>query len=317
MCTYNGGPHIAAQLESLLAQTRLPDEVVISDDGSTDGTWDVLEAFARRARSMGVAVDLKRQPGNLGFVANFSETLCRATGGVLFLCDQDDVWHAEKLEAMAARFAMEPDLLMLASDARLVDARGHDLGTTAFAAIGLKADERSRVHGGHAFEVLLRRSMVVGATAALRREVMGSALPVGRGWIHDEWLAAVLSAMGRLDVIERPLIDYRQHGANQVGMRRRGAVDWWFGMVVPRREQYETELVRVDALKAHLLQLGVSPEYLEGLERKREHFRARVALGGRPRWSRVAAIVSEMFRGNYRRYGTGARTALRDVIRRD
>ena len=111
---------------------------------------------------------------------------------------------------------------MLATDARLIDANGDPLGLTAFSALRLGAGECAALHQGRGFEILLRRSLVTGATAALRRSALLTALPVGRGWIHDEWLAVVLASIGRVDIVEQPLIDYRQHANNQVGMRRRG-----------------------------------------------------------------------------------------------
>lgn len=318
LCTYNGQAHLAAQLNSLLAQVRLPDEVLVGDDASTDSTWNILQKFAERASEMGVKVELKQHKTNMGFVANFSDTLSRATGEVIFLCDQDDVWWPDKLATMEAQFAANPDLLMLGSDARLVDARGSNLGQTAFAAIGLSASERRCVRGGRAFEVLLRRSMLVGATIALRRKLLGRAFPVGAGWIHDEWLAAIASATGRIDIIERPLIDYRQHEANQVGLRDRGMADWWRDMLRERHEELVVDLTRIDSLRTKMSELGkiVLPARLEDLRRKQRHVSTRANMGFRPRVLRLPSMFREVCNGNYRRYGTGIRMALRDVLRR-
>src|SRR5690606_2018916 len=72
LCTYNGAVHLQPQLDSLLAQTRLPDEIVIGDDGSTDASVDMLQAFAVRARDAGIEVQLVRHRENLGYVDNFS-----------------------------------------------------------------------------------------------------------------------------------------------------------------------------------------------------------------------------------------------------
>lgn len=121
LCTYNGESFLREQLDSLLAQTRQPDEIVIADDASTDATWTILQGFARQASDAGIAVDLQRNPANLGYVENFTAALRRATGDLVFLSNQDDVWHPDKLRRMAEEFRQRPELGLLHTDARLVD----------------------------------------------------------------------------------------------------------------------------------------------------------------------------------------------------
>ncbi|HET6807303.1 MAG TPA: glycosyltransferase family 2 protein [Frateuria sp.] len=317
LCTYNGAAFVQEQLDSLLCQTRKPDEIVIGDDGSRDDTWSLLQTFEKRAVALGIRTQLVRHERNMGYVENFSSMLRRATGDVLFLCDQDDVWHWDKLATMARRFEQDASLLLLFSNARLVDAGGSPLRHTLFEALELSEDERTAVHQGRAFEVLLRRSMVTGATAAFRRQLVELALPVGGGWIHDEWLAVVAAAAGRVGMIEENLIDYRQHGGNQIGMRKRSFSDKWRDLVRPRQAQFLTEIERLDALHAHLA--GASGNFAEAcgrIERKRAHFQRRVAFGAAPRWTRLPDVIRESMRGDYRRYGTGGRSVLRDLLRR-
>jgi len=319
LCTYNGMTYLGEQLESLLAQARRPDEIVIGDDGSTDGSLDILDAFARRAESLGMRVSLFRQPGNVGYVRNFSDMLRNATGDVVFLCDQDDRWRADKLAVMTARFESEPDLMLLCSDARLVDADGRPMGISQFDALELGVAERQAVHEGRAFDVLLRRSMVTGATAAVRRSMVDSCLPVEDGWIHDEWLAIVISTLGRLDVVEQPLIDYRQHAANQVGMRKRTPKDKWRDLVCARGGQFRAEVARMQVLEKHLAGLGgrVRPDALAKLVQRRKHFEARVEIGRHARWRRLPMVWREARDGNYACYGSGRRSMLRDLLRYD
>jgi cellulose synthase/poly-beta-1,6-N-acetylglucosamine synthase-like glycosyltransferase len=319
LCTYNGIAHLEEQLGSLLSQTRPPDEVVIGDDGSTDGTWSMLLDFARACGSRGISIRLKQQPRNLGFVANFSDMLRQATGDLLFLCDQDDVWRADKLATMVPRFVKEPKLALLASDARLVDADGRCMGATVFQAIGVTVTEIRSIHAASSFDVLLRRSMMVGATTAFRRELLPSVLPVAPGWIHDEWLGIVLSAIGRVDVVEDTLIDYRQHARNQVGMRVRKASDWWRDMVAGRATELAAELARVDVLQAVLASLGaaVPTRCIGALEDKRAYLEARISLGRVNRAARARHVWRQWRCGVYHRFGTGVRTALRDMLRYD
>lgn len=316
LCTYNGEAYLGEQLDSLLGQTRLPDEVVLADDGSADATIAILESFMIRAQDRGVSTRLVRQSVNRGFVENFSEALRLATGELLFLCDQDDVWSSEKLAVMERCFADDPGLLLLSTDARLVDAQGGDLDLSLFDALELRRWELQQLHQGSGFDILLRRSLATGATVGLRRAVVDDALPVGGGWIHDEWLAIVASSLGKVDVLEQRLIDYRQHGRNQVGMRKRGLRDKWRDLVRPRRAQFEAEVSRLLALETHLRGLGALAS-AEKVSHRARHFLARLSLGQRPRAMRLPQILREASAGNYRRYGTGVRSFLRDLLRHD
>ena len=319
MCTYNGAGYLQSQLESLLAQTRLPDEIVLSDDASTDATMGLLEAFALTARATGVDVRLTRHATNVGFVENFSSALRQASGDVLFLCDQDDVWHADKLGLMAPRFVDDPELLLLHSDARLVDASGRSMDCLMFDALQMTADEKLAIHDGRGFEVVMRRSFVTGATMAVRRTMLERALPIAKDWIHDEWLAAVIAAMGKIDFIDAPLIDYRQHGGNQIGARRRTLTMKWQDLILPRGRFLVDEAKRLQRLENFLVQATFfdGAAYAKQVGEKRRHFERRVAIGQLPRYRRLSPVLREAGAGFYRRYGTGGRSMLRDLLRHD
>ena len=73
---------------------------------------------------------------------------------------------------------------------------------------------------GGALAALLRRNLVTGATVVVRRDAATAALPVPEGWIHDEWIAVTCALGGGVRLLPEPTIDYRQHGANQIGVRR-------------------------------------------------------------------------------------------------
>ena len=319
LCTYNGVKWVTTQVESLLGQTDCPAEVLLSDDASTDETWPALQVLGDRLRGRGSVVSLHRNAANMGYVSHFADALVRATGDVIFLCDQDDIWHPDKLAVMARYFERDPALVMVHSDARLVDATGADTGCTLFEALQLTPIELEGIHAGRAFEVLVRRSCVTGATMAIRRELLQWALPVGAGWIHDEWLAVIAAAVGKVDVIERPLIDYRQHGGNQIGMRRRTWRDKWEDLRRARGAQFRAEVARLHVLDERLQLLGarVAPSKRELLAERTAHLERRIALGSSPHLRRLPGIWREWRRGAYRRYGTGWRSALRDFLRRD
>lgn len=318
LCTFNGTRFLAAQWSSLLAQTRLPDEIVVRDDASTDATPALLERLRQRAETRGIRVRLAVNPRNLGYLANFEAALRAATGDVLCLCDQDDVWHPDKLATLLAAFECRAELLLTCSDARRVDAAGVDLGRSLFDVLRLSRAELRAVHRGDGFAVLLRRSLATGATIGMRRELLTAALPFPQGWVHDEWLAVIAAALGGFDCIEQRLIDYRQHAGNQLGMPQRGLAALWRDLVRSRADLFGTLIQRDDALARRLFALGawVPDRHQAQLADKRRYLQTRQALHGTA-WSRLPVILHTAVRGQYRRYGSGWHMALRDLLRRE
>lgn len=320
MCTFCGVHHVQQQLDSIAIQHRVPDSILILDDASDDGTWTVVNEWMK---SMQQAAELScrvlRNDTRLGVVANFSRALSLADADVIVAADQDDVWYADKLARLVAEFERRPDLLLLHTDARLVDAAGQPLGMSLFEAMRFTRAERARIHRDEGFAVYVCRSAATGATMAFRRELVELALPIGGGWIHDEWLAIVAAAIGRVDVIEDCLIDYRQHGANAVGMRVRTLRDKWDDLCKPRAAQFRHEIERLSVLEQRLLVLGarVATWKLDLLRTRIAHMQRRVVMGHMPHWRRLPAIWCEWRQGHYMRFGTGLRTAIRDLLRRD
>lgn len=104
LATYNGEKYLREQIDSVLAQTLMPDEIIVSDDGSTDGTWDILEEYKNRNPSL---FHLYHNVGRHGPHANFKWAFQYVTGDVVVPCDQDDIWLPEKLERCAAAMAYD------------------------------------------------------------------------------------------------------------------------------------------------------------------------------------------------------------------
>lgn len=315
LCTYNGSRYLEAQLGSLLAQTQLPDELVIRDDSSTDATWTMLERFAAQAMSRGVVVDLARHPANLGYVRNFEAALEAATGDIVFLCDQDDVWRQDKLAVMSAEFVRRHDLVLLHTDARLVDAEGQSIGLGLLESLDVTEQDMADEHAGQGFDLLLRRNLVTGATLAIRGAVLKGILPIPGGWVHDEWLAISAAAQGRIDCLEEMLVDYRQHGGNQIGAWRRSLLErlalGWF----TRRKSLErlrllfTGFVdRVDEGR-----LPVDDRVRQAVRQRLDHAMVRCHLPLHP-FRRLRSVWTEWQTGRYQRYSYGARSALGDLL---
>ena len=94
LCTYNGEKYVRAQIDSLLAQSYPIHEIIIQDDGSTDHTWEILQAYA----SKHTVIRTFKNEGEHGVNANFLSALHRATGDYIAISDQDDIWERDKIE---------------------------------------------------------------------------------------------------------------------------------------------------------------------------------------------------------------------------
>ncbi len=117
MATFNGERFIAEQLETILNQTRLPDKIVISDDYSTDKTLAVAKKILEpTCAERGIDLTIVSHDGPAGVSANFHHAVSQTTADVIALADQDDVWHAEKLQTLVSHFEALPELLMVHSD---------------------------------------------------------------------------------------------------------------------------------------------------------------------------------------------------------
>jgi hypothetical protein len=315
LCTHDGAAYVAEQVTSILTQD--PSEVVLGDDASRDDTVAIVEDLVKAHRAAGGSTELvvRRHSPALGVVANFADGLAHARGHLIALSDQDDVWHHAKLAEMSAAFEADPDLLLAHTDARLVDASGRPTGLSLLQALEATPGERAGLERGDAFATLLRRNLVTGATVMLRRELVDAAAPFPDGWVHDEWLAIIAAAIGTLQLLPSASIDYRQHGANQIGARRPTLADRWAKLREPREPRASRLVARTESLVAALESLGeaVPPARLAAARGRLAHERRRRALP-RVRLARLPRVLRSAVRGDYGRYSRGSIDMLRDLV---
>ena len=127
MTVYNGEKYLEEQLKSLARQTLLPDELLIGDDGSTDGTEAVIRQMVGK---LPFPVSYVKNETRLGYAENFRRTAERARGDILFFCDQDDVWKRNKLERMVSVMGAHPEILVLVSSFWLTDSKTGEMRLT-------------------------------------------------------------------------------------------------------------------------------------------------------------------------------------------
>lgn len=315
LCTYNGARYVGEQLRSILAQRPRCAQLIVVDDASTDDSASIARSLLDAEGVRGV---VSVNPANLGSLKSFERALGLVTDlPIVFLADQDDAWHANKAARMLDAFERRPELLLLNTNARIVDASMRPLGYDLFTSIHVTRAERRRLRHGDAFDAYIRRNVATGATVAFRRELLDIALPIPEGWVHDEWLATIASAIGRVDYLEDPLIDYRQHGGNQIGALRL-SLGRKLELTLGRpRDWYVRQIDRTEALLDRLASLGdrVPADRLVKVHRKLRHLTVRRDLPPR-RLGRWIPILREALAGRYARYSTGLRSIAIDLWRR-
>ena len=221
LCTHDGEAHLEQQLESLLAQTYPPVALFAHDWRSSDTTRAILTAFARRARAR-FPVKLTfhdEAPGARdSFFAGIRSSLQATVAfDYLALCDQDDVWRADKLEHYAAAIAAEvgPHPVMLCSDVRLIDHDGREISTSFYGRGSVFRPPVQTCDPG-----LLLANPLIGMTMAIPRAVLLVCEPrLGGPWLMHDWALILLgSSQGcRVRYISAPLVYYRQHSGNLLG----------------------------------------------------------------------------------------------------
>lgn len=214
MCTYNGGRYLETQLESIASQSRLPCELVVCDDHSTDDTLTILKRFSAQAP---FPVHVIQNGLRLGSTRNFDQAIGLARGEFIALCDQDDRWLPAKLERLFEVMQENPFLGGVFSDANLIDGDGRPIGSRLFERHKFTPAKQRRFLSCPT-STLLKHDVVTGATFMFRASIRRYCSPIPSSWVHDGWLAWMIALHARLGLVAEPLIEYRIHSGQQLGV---------------------------------------------------------------------------------------------------
>ncbi len=205
LCTCNGAAYLRPLLDSLLAQTYMPLELVVVDDASTDETPALLATYADRPQ-----VRLYQNEVRLGYVRNFERAIGLCRGDYIALADQDDRWLPNKVARLLGALG---DCSLVYSDSRLVNADGQPTGQCAA--------NFKRPIAGHDPRPFWYDNCVSGHALLFRRALLAVALPFPRGVYHDWWLAGVAATTGGIAYTPQCLVEHRLHAGNQTDLARR------------------------------------------------------------------------------------------------
>lgn len=194
MATYNGEKYIKEQLDSILCQLSEHDEVIISDDISSDGTIAIIEALNDNRIKVFI------NEVKLGASANFNVSLSKASGDIIFLSDQDDIWLDEKVSLCILNLKIY-DLVV--ANCKVVD---NDLNL-------LNKSYFDLVHAGKGTIKNLYKSTYLGCCLAFNRKVLDSILPIPNNLMmyHDWWIGFIAEQKFSVYFENKPLLLYRRH----------------------------------------------------------------------------------------------------------
>lgn len=212
LATYNGEKYLKELLDSLLSQTYTDFDIEVCDDGSTDGTADIIREY----RQKDDRIRWHQNEKNLGYVKNFLHGVRRSDSPYIMLCDQDDIWNPDKIEVTLARMkeaeAETPGVPVLAfTDAMNYDSEtGEKLGSFhANSHLNIK-----KVDTAHIF----MENKCIGCTVMLNRHILPYLTEIpDEIRVHDWWLALICSHFGNMVYLDKPTLLYRQHGGNMIG----------------------------------------------------------------------------------------------------
>lgn len=336
LCTYNGEKFLSEQLASYLSQSRLPDELVICDDRSTDKTVEILQDFAKTAP---FEVKLFVNEQNLGVTKNFEKAISLCTGEIIFLSDQDDVWLPEKLQIIENEFKKSPEISLIFTDAELVDEKlqplGHNLWEFALWEYSFSHSNSKQEFNPHVgFETLIFGRTVAGCNMAFRAKIVKILIPFPQMedfLIHDGWILLASSLFFKIKPFNQALVKYRQHANQQVGV----PVEKPPYNPESRKEAFEvytkdcqSALNRIKFLKGICENIikqdvaDISPNVnpMKILNASYNKFNDAIThysmRGDLPKnhLKRISKILPELFKGNYHRYSNGTKSVLKDFI---
>lgn len=227
MATYNGEKYIKEQIETILKNLNDNDELVISDDGSSDMTVEIIKSFNDKR------IKLINGPKK-GLKQNFNNAIKNTSGDIIFLSDQDDIWMENKVEKMVECFNLN-NYILIQHDAIVVDENDNVL-LESFA-------EHRKVKTG-IIKNLIKNSYH-GCCIAFRKELKNEILPIPDNiYLHDEWIGLVAELNGKTCFINDKLIKYRRHSENNSSFKHLP-----IKQMLKNRINYTKELVKYNKEK--------------------------------------------------------------------
>lgn len=310
LCTYNGEKYLTEQLQSLFDQTLKPNEIVISDDGSKDGTLEIVAQF--QSKNL-IPIRLLKHEKNLGVYKNFIHCIEQCESEIVFTCDQDDYWMPDKLEKHM-RIHENEAIDLVYSNAEVV------LNTLDNILYPLW--ERESIldvqKGKSSFSSLVVKGQsIAGCCMSFKKSFFEKILPVPDLVYHDDWIATSACLSGKIIGLPEPLIKYRQHDGNVVGTVRGSKLSFYKSLFTNVTFYHEADTYiaqrhhRVyDSMAKHTyLAQFIQNQNIKAVI---ELYDARSNYRSRQLFDVISSLTQELLKGHYKAIN-GVWTYLKDL----
>lgn len=209
LASYNGEKYIQKQLDSILIQLNDNDEVIISDDGSKDGTKEIVKKMASNDKR----ITLIDGPCK-GYNKNFENAIFHATGEYIFFSDQDDIWMPNKVEEVISSF--EKGIDCIRHDCVVVDDSGNVLSESYL-------KERKASTG---YIKNIYKNTFTGCCMCVKREWLLKLLPFPDDVFYDAWIGILSSKFNKAKILDSKLIKWCRHEGTVTNATKRNSVSW-------------------------------------------------------------------------------------------
>lgn len=316
MGTFNGADYLQEQLISIAKQTRLPDEVVVCDDTSTDSTLQILNEFKK---DNSFSVEIHSNGVRLGATKNFEKAIRLCKGKIIVLCDQDDIWLPHKLEKIKELFEKNHNIGYIFSNAMVVDEKLNPFNCTLWDYVSFTENQRRKFKQGNQIEILIQHNIVTGAAMAFRKELRDWILPFPEEWVHDEWIALLLSAAEKEGLfIEESLIKYRIHSRQLTSINVDGKLNLMEQLKKAYNEKKDCYKIGADRIRCALNRLTsinrLTKRTNKLFREKLKHLQTRQLVHNQKRWRRFTKIFIELINRRYHQFSNGWKSVAKDLF---
>ena len=205
LATYNGEKYLKAQIDSILKQTISNFELIITDDNSTDNTFEILKDYEEKDKRVKVYKNIKR----LGYPGNFEKAISLCNGKYIAYSDQDDIWTKNHLEILYNEIISNNDLLLVCANSERND-------------YYVSNDENEQ------FIQAMHQNYAQGCCLLFDAKIKSNMLPFpAQESYHDYWTLLVAVSLGKVRYINKIIDSYRQHENNYAGAMKKDFLSMW------------------------------------------------------------------------------------------
>lgn len=311
LCTYNGGKYLREQLISISSQTITPDEVIICDDCSTDNIYEIIRDFKT---NKSFELRYYKNESNLGITKNFNKAVNYARNDIILFSDQDDIWEKNRVELSLAYFNKYDDCEIFFSNGSFIDEASNSINGNLFDSFGFNILKRSLFRMGLQSQILLKHSVVTGATLAIKRETLLKCLPFNEKYLHDRWISFNSSFIGKIYFSNNKLIKYRVHANQNTGISEKTNLNNNEFLKRINKENYLREINFLQDCFSFLEEKVQDKKTLSQIIKKINHRKIRIDMSKLNLFKRIKFVTKEVFNFNYFKYSFGIKSIIRDLI---